>query len=242
MISYNQLKPYGLNEKEAKVYLSALELGADSVQNIAKKAQIHRVSGYDILEKLLELGLVSETRQGKKRLFMAVEPEKFLMNLKNKQELFGALLPELKAIQNNKQTKPKILYFEGRVALWQAYFDRVRQPNIKENLVYGSSQKIVNAWPEEYKKFTAERTAKNILAKIIVERSLAGEKEKELAEKELREVKFLPAGKTLETNTIIYGDRVMIVSWQNLTLTIIEDKNYAESQRLVFNLLWENLK
>jgi len=51
----------------------------------------------------------------------------------------------------------------------------------------------------------------------------------------------LPAGKTFSANTIIYADRVLTVSWETMLAVIVEDKNIAENQRTVFNLLWEYL-
>lgn len=38
------LRQFGLNEKQAKVYLACLELGSASVQKIAKKAGVERTN------------------------------------------------------------------------------------------------------------------------------------------------------------------------------------------------------
>ncbi|OGF19898.1 hypothetical protein A3G56_03340 [Candidatus Falkowbacteria bacterium RIFCSPLOWO2_12_FULL_45_10] len=242
MISAKELEQFGLSDKEAKVYLAALQLGRASVQNIAQKADIHRVSVYDILEKLARQGLISQTIQGKKRLFVATKPEKIQADLENKREVFSKLLPELKALENVSRQKPKVTYFEGREEFWQAYFDRIRhESELKENLVYGSSEKILGAYPEEYKKFTKERMVKGIKVKLIVEQSSFGREEKRKGEEELREVKFLPTDMKLKTGTIVYGDRVMIVSWGSLSVVIIEDADYAANQKTVFNLLWGSL-
>ncbi len=242
MITHQQLEQFGLKDKEAIVYLANLELGSASVQNIAKKSGIHRVSVYDILESLLEKGFVKRIIAGKKRYFLATEPEQILALLKSRQEMFATLLPELQAVHNQNGKKPKVMYFEGQKAFYEAYFDRIRhQPELKENLAYGSSENIVASHPDLFKRFTEERLAKNIVAKIIVEKSASGLAEKKSAEKELRQVKFWPSDKKLQTNVIIYGDRVMIISWESLMIVIIEDKSYAENQRQIFQMLWHFL-
>lgn len=64
----------GLSEKEAKVYLAALELAQDSAQNIAKKAGVNRPTTYVILEKLMKLGLANTLEENKKTLFVAESP------------------------------------------------------------------------------------------------------------------------------------------------------------------------
>ena len=49
----------GVDEKEAKVYLSALEIGSSPVSEIAVKAKMNRVTTYGFLEKLVKKGMVS---------------------------------------------------------------------------------------------------------------------------------------------------------------------------------------
>jgi len=242
MITPSQLKPFGLSDKESLIYLTTLQLGADSVQNIAKKAGINRVSAYDILERLAESRFVETVIKGKKRYFAAIKPETILDNLKSREALFSRLMPELTAIQAKTESKPKVMYFEGRDGIWQAFMDRIRhKPELKENLVYGSSEKLLLAYPEEYKTFTSERLAKGIIARIIVEKSESGIWEKEKSEDHLRQVKFLPSDVELNSSTVIYGDRMLTVSWDSQIAVIIEDKNNADNQRKIFELLWQYL-
>ncbi len=237
-----QLQQFGLDDKESAVYLASLEIGYAPVQKIAQKAEIHRVTTYDIIEKLILKGMMDVVNKGKKRYFMAVEPEKILDSMRYKEQLFTEFMPELEALQRKSGNRPKVYYYEGRKAVWNAYLDRIRhRPDLKENLMYGSSEKLLTIFPGEYKKFTIERIASGIRAKIIVERSPSGLIEKMAAADQLREVKFLPEGKKFSANTIIYGDRVMTVSWDSMLAVIIEDKNNADNQRVLFNLLWDFL-
>jgi len=242
MINTNQLEELGLTDKEARIYFASLELGLSTIQSIAKKAEIHRVSTYDIVTSLLEKGFMGQIVKDNKRYFSAIDPENILNLIKDREKRFEKIIPELNALQNKESEKPKVMYFEGQKAVLQAYFDRIRHGSeLEENLVFGSSEKILKGFPKEYKTFTEERISKKIKAKIIVEESKSGLLEKELSEKELREVKFLPKGVNLKANTIVYGNRVMIVSWDSMLAVIIEDKNNAENQRILFNLLWKYL-
>lgn len=243
MISPTQLKEFGLNIKEAKVYLACLQLGPASVQNIAKVASLHRVSTYDVLNDLISKGLIQQTSSGKKRLLEAVDPDKIYQTLHNKEISFINLLPELRAVQNKTNKKPKVLYYEGEENIWQAYLDRIRHDmNKKENLVYGTSAQLLTAYPDEYKKFTQERIRRGIKARIIVEKSKFGLQEAKHAKEELRDIKFLPEGKSFRSHTIIYGDRVMTISWESMILIIIEDQANADNQRFVWEMLWNSLK
>jgi sugar-specific transcriptional regulator TrmB len=219
-----------------------LELGTDSVQNIAKKAGIHRVTTYDILESLLAKNMVSQIDKGKKRYFSPADPQHILSQLKNKEEIFAELLPELQAVQNKGPKKTRVMYYEGKEAVLEAYWDRIRhQTNDQENLVCGSSERIAGDYPKFFDRFTQERLARGIRAKIIVEKSDSGLREEQMSQKQAREVKFWPAGKKFQANTIVYGNRVMIISWESMMLVIIEDQSYADNQRMIFNLLWQYL-
>jgi|SRR3989344_829968 len=68
MLYEKELQALGLSEKEAKVYLAALVLGPDTVQNIAKKAGINRPTAYLQIESLKEKGIISEVEKDKKIL------------------------------------------------------------------------------------------------------------------------------------------------------------------------------
>ena len=57
------LKEIGLSENQAKVYLACLQLGQDSVLNIAKSAELKRPSVYLLLEELENKGLISQVKK-----------------------------------------------------------------------------------------------------------------------------------------------------------------------------------
>ncbi|KKW42099.1 MAG: Transcriptional regulator, TrmB [Candidatus Magasanikbacteria bacterium GW2011_GWA2_56_11] len=225
------------------MYLAALQLGPASVQAIAEQAGLHRVSAYDILPSLITKGLLRQTARGKKRFFEAADPDEIYQSLHEKQIAYINLLPELRAIQSKGAQKPKVFYYEGKEMIWQAYYDRIRHdiPD-KENLVYGTSAELLTLFPKGYEEFTKERIRRGIGARIIVEKSSSGLLEAKRAKDELREVRFLPAGQSFKSHTIIYGNRVMTVSWQSCILVIIEDQANADNQRLVWRMLWKGLK
>ena len=60
MIEQRILNDLGLTNIEAKTYMAILELGTDTVQNIAKKAEVKRPSCYLTLDSLQNQGLVTK--------------------------------------------------------------------------------------------------------------------------------------------------------------------------------------
>src|SRR6266702_4120523 len=116
-----ELIAIGLNEKEAKVYLSALELGQSTVQQIAQKAAVNRATAYFIIDALMQRGLVSSFYKGKKQYFIASDPERLIEileqkkeNIEKKKENLKKLLPQLQSLNNKQGDKPLVRYYEGK--------------------------------------------------------------------------------------------------------------------------------
>ncbi|MBI3255718.1 MAG: hypothetical protein HYZ63_01990 [Candidatus Andersenbacteria bacterium] len=119
-----ELKHLGLKDKEASVYLAALQLGPSSVQVIARKAKVVRATTYVILEDLQKKGLMTNYKEGKKTLFSAEPPlqlnrllEKQAEEITEKKRDFAQVLPELQMLTKAAGGKPSVHYFEGKEGL-----------------------------------------------------------------------------------------------------------------------------
>ncbi|MBU1270375.1 MAG: helix-turn-helix domain-containing protein [Nanoarchaeota archaeon] len=85
MAEIDILEDLGLSEAEAKVYLALLETGSTLAGPIIKKTGLHRGTTYQILQRLIEKGLVSYVIKAGKRYFEATDPNRFLAILKEKE-------------------------------------------------------------------------------------------------------------------------------------------------------------
>ncbi len=119
-----ELARLGLSEKEAAVYLAALELGPSTVQELAKKAHVNRATAYLLLDTLALRGLVSTFVKGKKRSFAAESPERFLSLLRTQRDEldlreteFSKALPALLGLFNREGVRPQVRYLEGKEGL-----------------------------------------------------------------------------------------------------------------------------
>jgi len=117
-----ELRKLGLSEKEVRVYLAGLELGPSSVQKIAKKAKITRPTTYEIIKTLEEKGLFTETKQKKKRLFVAQSPERILgvmriqkREIEEKEREFIRIIAALESKYSKEKEGAKV--FKGREGL-----------------------------------------------------------------------------------------------------------------------------
>jgi sugar-specific transcriptional regulator TrmB len=113
------LETIGLSDKEARVYLAALELGPSTAQLLAAKATVNRPTAYIMIESLTKRGLMSSVQKGGKRFFSAAAPEQLLeltaaqrKDLQKKEDVAREILPDLLRFASGKE-KPSVRVFEG---------------------------------------------------------------------------------------------------------------------------------
>ena len=112
------LKEAGLTDGEIKVYLALLGLGLSTTGPIIEKSRIARSIIYQILEKLMQKGLVSVITKEKTKYFQAAEPNKIIeyiderekQLLENKKQIEN-ILPELLLKQKMAPKSSTTMYF-----------------------------------------------------------------------------------------------------------------------------------
>ena len=93
-----ELKKFGLNEKEADVYLTLLKEKKATASKIAKLSKLNRTTAYLELDNLMKKGLINYVIKNSKRYYQPANPEKLLSILEEKKEFIKKILPELKSL------------------------------------------------------------------------------------------------------------------------------------------------
>lgn len=129
------LHALGFVESEIKTYLSSIELGAATVIELTKKTRLSRQATYVAIEALTERGLMASIVKGKKRYYVAEDPEKLAsyakrreQEMKEKLEDLNKILPELKLRAHGE--KPIVKMFEGKEGI-QAILTDIEQTKPK---------------------------------------------------------------------------------------------------------------
>jgi len=238
------LEKLGLTEKEAKVYLAALELGADSVQNIAKKAGVNRATTYVILESLAKLGLASSYEKGKKTFFVAEAPEQLDNLLKREEQDISdrrlelkKFIPELKAIFNLSTGKPKLKYYEGYDGV-KAMYQEALKIKIDEIYSFTPLDNYLEAFPEQ--NSVKDRVMKKWKLRVIYTNKNGPVKDA-TDKKKLRIARFVPRDKFPFESMIdifpSYGIRIYNFI-PNFNGVVIEDKQVAKTLKAIFDISW----
>lgn len=239
------LKKFGLSEKEAKVYLACLELDDSLASEISLKSNLPRTLVYDILERLIDFGLISYAIKGNRKHFRAADPRELLRISNEKHNAIIKTLPELESLQKRKGIKrPKVEIYEGKEGMKTVVNDILRS-NVKEFLAYGSSRSSYEVIPAFIEDWHKKRIKRKVTMKIIYnDTKQAREKVKKFKSSlKFTKYKFMPIDLESPTATLIYGDKIVLQSWTIEPFAVmIEDQQMAENQKNYFEQMWKIAK
>jgi len=236
------LKEYGLEDKEAKVYLLLVREIELTAYEIAKKTGIHRSTTYDILEKLVKRGFVSTIIKKGKRFYAVNELSKIVSSLKEKESMLLSLLPEIERLKRGLDTHAEV--FEGAEGQREqnfALFELIKKGQIQELLAIGNgpaptegSELFIESLIKEAKKLK--------LPQKIGYRGIWDEKYRN--EAVIKKYKILGQNKFLKelpskTTMLIYGDYVSLLFTMEKPYAIrIKNALVAEEFKFYFRMLW----
>ncbi len=229
------LRGLNLNEKEIKAYLSNLMLGSSTAQEIAKKANLNRVTTYDILKALIERGFTSYTIKSGVKYFEATDPSKFIDELKEKQAKVKEVLPELNKLKSSILKKPEIETYEGLPGL-KSIFNDILKEN-QETLFIGAP-KMLESLNFYFKHFITQKRKQKIFSKVITEDIKEMHEYQKNADPKYLTMKFIKD--KIETTKIIYSNKTAYLTFKenNSIGILIKNKEITNTERMLFKEVW----
>lgn len=244
---YKKLVSLGFSEKETAVYLALLELGKRTVSPIARKAGINRTTVYDILDSLINKGLVSVSGKEPLQEYVSESPDKILAlvqkEIENKNQALKEaqeLVPQLKSLHNISD-RPKVRFYEGKQGMEQVYEDTLTSHEpIRAYATYDDMEK---ALPDYFPKYFYRRAKKGIKIRAIFPFTEAGIELAKHNKEQLRETAIVPLKDFYFSPEInIYDNKVMIASWKEKLGITIESQEIADAMKKIFELAWAEAK
>lgn len=240
------LKQFGLNEKEIKLYLSALENGPSTVIDLSKKSGLKRTNLYNYIDSMVARGFIFPTISGNKKLYEAIKPENLVAIIERQKEKIAEVIPELSLYYlGSGAQKPKIRFYEGKQGILQVYNEILGLPFGSEVLGYATFEGIYELFPPTMiENYIKRRVDKKIKQKLIVPSDKHSQSHFLESRKEMRETVMISKEKFDIKNEInIFGNKLVIISLGAEKLAVvIESEQIAETQRQIFNNFWELLK
>lgn len=236
----SRLLALGLDEKEQRFYLAALELGTASVTAIATYAGVSRTNGYDLVQRLQKRGLLSQIEgDGGVRQVVAEDPGVLIQEWGRTRAILDDLVPELRSLYVGPKFKPRIRLYEGVEGVRRAFWETLECRSKQLFGILSMHELLEVPGPEWMQAYIEERIRRGI--KLDVIRSPA--RDTELiwpdSSEEVRELRYAPANIKLGMTMYIYDERVLYVSskQENYAL-VIESGELAAMNKALFEGLW----
>ncbi len=240
------LKNIGLTDSEIKVYLALLELGTSTKGPIVNKSGVASSKIYELLDKLIEKGLVSYIIKENRKYFRAADPSRILDYLKEKQSQIkeqendiSQILPQLLLKQKLANSMKDAEIYKG-IKGYQTAREQLLKLMKKGDtmLVIGAPAEVndkIEAWLLDYHK---RREKQGIGMKILYNENARTYGELRTQWK-LTEVKYMSENIITPSWIEIFNDNVLICVLAASPLTfMIQNKDVADSFRSYFELLW----
>ena len=242
---YYELLKVGLTDGESKVYLALSELGSSTVGPIVKKSRVAYSNIYDILNRLIEKGLVSFVIKSKTKYFQAATSKNLLIYLENKEkELLQQknelkkILPNLEKIQGSHLSQEAEIFL-GLKGLTAAYEKMLRSRTKKDEVLYFYIHEEDYAEKSDLFYHSIQHLSKKV-------------KMRGLANKEYKKSWFAKKSKFLNVKYVnfpipgtidISEDFVLIISWKpEIVGILIKSESIAKNLKDYFNEVWKIAK
>lgn len=245
------LQDLGLSKGESDIYASLVTLGTTTVNKIQEKVSIERRNIYDILNKLIEKGLVTYTEENKKKTFQITHPNKLQQYLHEKeehihqqQEILAKNLPELLHSFNENKEPIRAEVFRGNEAV-KALFEEMLE--CKEIRILGGNTFENFSVPKSFQRWFShwmERRAKRKVWMLdLVDKGtfLPGllPTDKKRHKESYYKYAELPENLQSPLVIVIFGKKVAQILWGEQSFAfVLESDKVQQSFLAYFNAYW----
>lgn len=246
-----ELRKIGLSKSEIKVYLALLRNGVLTKTPIVRNAKIPASKVYEVLDKLIDKGLVSVVTKNNVKHFEAASPVKIKEFLqKKKREILDAennldlVLPDLLNARKIKESKPHIEVYYGWKGLSTVYEEEVEKIN-KNSKVYiigastGENQERTELFFSKYGKKVLDKNADIKVIFNTTAREYIKRIEKNIGKEYKKRFLFrkTPTEITIRDDTTL----ILILKAEPIVIKIINQET-ADSFKQYFDVLWKQAK
>jgi len=238
------LNKIGLSRGEARVYLALLDLGPVSVSRIHEKIGIERRNIYDILNKLIERGLVSYVVEEKRRLYKPTHPNKILSFLDERRYELGSMRKEIvnEIPSLVKKFRTKKLRIGTEVYHGLEGIKAILEETLGYRDIYfiGGGAYVPKKIPSFWRSYNKRRIKLGVKWYNLVREETRGHS---ITKERLIYTKILPKEFSVNPNVIcIFGNKVVNILWtEDAFVFLIENREIAENYKKYFEYLWNKV-
>lgn len=239
----SELINLGFSENEAKIYLSALELGVSPAQKIGDKAGSNRATTYSVLKALVKKGLITPVTIESVQHFRAEAPQSILTLFELQQQELEArkhrahqTIQRLQVFHNTDGKKPKIRYFERITGLraMQTEYEMLEQDMI-QIVGLDTLKKLYNPANEQEHAQELKRKDRKVKTIIATKQDVSHLDCLENFEYVVVDPEIVQ----IHGEMTVCGDRLVMFSYASSIIAVeIQSKEIADTARAALELAW----
>jgi len=234
----------GLAKNEAKIYEALLIEGESSVSEISLKSKIHRRNVYDAINRLIEKGVIFQIIGKGENQYKAVDPNKLLEVVEEKEKKIKKVLPELVKLYQTKPHKQEAYIYKGI----EGFKNYMRDILLKKQDVYFIGAK--GGWFDPRLKTFLKSFLKDAKRLHIKYQHLFDYEVKDSLPEVVKEIeqpyKFLPKEYSTNSAIDIFADRIVTFTGlglgkldEDVTLFVLVNQELADSYKKWFKFIWD---
>lgn len=241
----------GLSDKEAQTYLAVLENGDSTIPSLSSETGLSRGTVYDLVEKLKAKGFLNEIKKGKRRKIVAENATNKLYSvldtkhaeLQKSKKIVETILPTINAMSGNRDFKPQIRVYEGEKG-FRHVWDEIFSYEGKNFLSIARIETFLQFVGQDFLDEIVHRKIKlGFTSRAINEDSPSARIMQSNDNRFARKTILAPKEFQFASTEIIFGDKIAMFSTREENIiVIIESKDFAETHRAYFEMLWKMLE
>jgi len=232
------LREVGFSEGQIAVYSAILELGTSTLKKIQDKTSIERRNIYDILNKLIEKGVIIYTLEEGKKVYQCTHPNKIKEDIaakKNALEKLEKQMPQISSLFEDIKLETRAQVFRGNESI-KALLNEALQHEATY-WIGGSSgieQTNLKAWFKDWMKKRAQQK------KTMYDINSYGTHLEDYKPNRYYKHCTLPQDLRSFNVILIFGNKVAQILWDKQPFAfVLESKEIKESYMKFFNYFWE---
>ncbi|MFT4297587.1 MAG: helix-turn-helix domain-containing protein [Candidatus Woesearchaeota archaeon] len=240
------LEQIGMTKSEIKVYLALLELGCSSTGKIVEKSGASSSKIYEILDKLMQKGLVSFIIKSGVKHFESASPSRIMEYMKEREEeiikqkeSLRQILPALELKQQLSKYKSEATIFKGIKGAETAFRLMINKMQKKDELIafiidYNEEDKYFNLMTRIHKL----RIEKGLSSRLIFNpRCVITAKDR--TKMPNTRIKYASGDARMPAIVNVGGNITLLnIMAEEATVFMIDSKEVADSFRSQFEKMW----
>ena len=247
---HQALGQFGLGQEEIAVYRAVLESGARPATVIATLADLKRGQTYNILKKLIELGIVQEFFKSGVRQFTCSPPSilpallaQQIEEIEDKKKRLEKIVPLLQQLQYPASIAPKFQVFRGISGIKEIYKEILKSSDCEIQAIIDVEYDPIFSEGDNFRwinSFIEKRSSRNLWWHGIINKSPGSDQAVSRRRSDKRMAKMI-TGAELPMSVQVCEAKVAIFSYEDRLGFLLENEKLAATLKGMHSALWRAL-